>query len=203
MQEAPKVICDANTNAPVRIGLSCADWPGEPDAGPDVRDASSTSFQAHAAHFRFSPPIPDMSLRRVAQRPNRRLTRDEARRIAKNGNDRRANGSRPRPSSPSSSAKGSSANDVADCLTKSPRRRRHRRTGRLSATRGSRSGSSCGLGSRSGPTGCCASCGDSKVFRETRSRLTKSPDRETGRGFFLCPHGGRSDDATFRSRVCC
>jgi uncharacterized protein (DUF2384 family) len=44
--------------------------------------ASSTSFQAQAAHFRFSP-IPDVSLRRAARRPNR-LTRDEARRMAAN-----------------------------------------------------------------------------------------------------------------------
>ena len=44
--------------------------------------ASSTSFQAQAAHFRFSP-IPDISLRRTARRPNR-LTRDEARRMAVN-----------------------------------------------------------------------------------------------------------------------
>jgi hypothetical protein len=43
---------------------------------------SSTSFQAQAAHFRFSP-IPDVSLRRIARRPNR-LTRDEARRMAAN-----------------------------------------------------------------------------------------------------------------------
>jgi hypothetical protein len=44
--------------------------------------ASSTSFQAQAAHFRFSP-IPDVSLRRAARRPSR-LTRDEARRMAVN-----------------------------------------------------------------------------------------------------------------------
>ena len=40
--------------------------------------ASSTSFQAQAAHFHFSP-IPDILLHRIARRPNR-LTRDEARR---------------------------------------------------------------------------------------------------------------------------
>jgi hypothetical protein len=39
-------------------------------------------FQTQAAHFRFSP-IPDVSLRRAARRPNR-LTRDEARRMAAN-----------------------------------------------------------------------------------------------------------------------
>jgi hypothetical protein len=44
--------------------------------------ASSTSFQAHAAHFHFSPN-PDISLRRTDRRPNR-LTRDEARRMAAN-----------------------------------------------------------------------------------------------------------------------
>jgi hypothetical protein len=44
--------------------------------------SSSTSFQAQAAHFP-SPPIPDVSLRRIARRPNR-LTRDEARRFAVN-----------------------------------------------------------------------------------------------------------------------
>jgi hypothetical protein len=45
-------------------------------------DSASTSFQAHAAHFRFSPN-PDISLRRTARRPNR-LTRDEAQRLAVN-----------------------------------------------------------------------------------------------------------------------
>ena len=40
------------------------------------------SFQAHAAHFLFSP-IPDVSLRRTAWRPIR-LTRDEGRRLAVN-----------------------------------------------------------------------------------------------------------------------
>jgi hypothetical protein len=44
--------------------------------------ASSTSFQAQAAHF-LSSPIPDVSLRRTARRPNR-LTRDEARQMAVN-----------------------------------------------------------------------------------------------------------------------
>jgi hypothetical protein len=44
--------------------------------------ASSTPFQAQAAHFRFSPD-PDISLRRTARRPNR-LTRDEARQMAVN-----------------------------------------------------------------------------------------------------------------------
>jgi hypothetical protein len=37
--------------------------------------------------------------------------------------------------------------------------------------RASRSGSSCGLGSRSGPTGCCASCGDSKKYYEGRAAV--------------------------------
>ena len=49
---------------------------------PDVGVGSSASFQPQAAHFRFSP-IPDVSLRRIARRPNR-LTRDEARRMAVN-----------------------------------------------------------------------------------------------------------------------
>jgi hypothetical protein len=44
--------------------------------------ASPTSFQAQAAHFRFSP-IPDVSLHRAARRPNR-LTRDEARQMTVN-----------------------------------------------------------------------------------------------------------------------
>ena len=34
-------------------------------------------------HTSASPPIPDVSLRRIARRPNR-LTRDEARRLAAN-----------------------------------------------------------------------------------------------------------------------
>jgi hypothetical protein len=44
------------------------------DNPSEVGFGASTSFQAQAAHFRFSP-IPDISLRRVARRPNR-LTRD-------------------------------------------------------------------------------------------------------------------------------
>jgi hypothetical protein len=40
------------------------------------------SFQAQAAHFRFSP-IPNISLRRIARRRNR-LTRDKARRVTVN-----------------------------------------------------------------------------------------------------------------------
>jgi hypothetical protein len=48
----------------------------------DVASGSSTSFHAEPAHFRFSP-IPDVSLRRTARRPNR-LTRDEARRMTVN-----------------------------------------------------------------------------------------------------------------------
>jgi hypothetical protein len=51
-----------------------------PDFG--VGSWSSTSFQAQPAHFRFSPD-PDISLRRIARRPNR-LTHDEARRLAVN-----------------------------------------------------------------------------------------------------------------------
>jgi hypothetical protein len=48
----------------------------------EVGFGSSTSFQAQAAHFLFSA-IPDISLRRIARRPNR-LTRDEARQMAVN-----------------------------------------------------------------------------------------------------------------------
>jgi hypothetical protein len=43
---------------------------------------SSTSFQAQAAQS-ASPPIPDVSLRRTARRPNR-LTHNEAWRMAAN-----------------------------------------------------------------------------------------------------------------------
>ena len=47
------------------------------------------SLQGHQRRFKrkprtsASPPIPDVSLRRIARRPNR-LTRDEARRLAVN-----------------------------------------------------------------------------------------------------------------------
>jgi hypothetical protein len=48
----------------------------------EVGFGSSTSFQAQAGAS-ASPPIPDVSLRRIARRPNR-LTRDEARRMTVN-----------------------------------------------------------------------------------------------------------------------
>jgi hypothetical protein len=48
----------------------------------DFRNGSSTPFQAQAARFRFASN-PDISLRRIARRPNR-LKRDETRRMTVN-----------------------------------------------------------------------------------------------------------------------
>jgi len=62
-------------------GAADADFPA--DLGRvRQQQAAAPSFQAQHAHFRFFP-IPDISLRRIARRPNR-LTRDEARRMAAN-----------------------------------------------------------------------------------------------------------------------
>jgi hypothetical protein len=48
-----------------------------------------------------------------------------------------------------------------------------------------RSGSSCGLGSRSGPTGCCASCGDSKSITRDAHPSNQEPRPGNWPGFFL------------------
>ena len=82
MQEAPKVICDANTNDRFELVLVALIGQANQMQGPMSEMRHQRRFK-RKPRTSASPPIPDISLRRTARRPNR-LTRDEARRMAVN-----------------------------------------------------------------------------------------------------------------------